>query len=224
MRCIYCNKTVIKKGKRKGIQKYQCKACKRYQQAVYTKQRIAKEDYTWTHKLNNEGNGISNIARLLEISKSSVQRIIIRTALSIKMPVFKEEGQSYQVDELRTYCGNKGNECWIIYAINPKTGKVIASAFGRRTKENIKKVIDKLLVLNSKRIYTDGLNIYPTLIPKAIHRVFEYCTNNIERHNLTLRTHLKRLCRKTICFTKSIFMLECCVSLYFVKQQQVMTA
>ncbi len=26
MRCIYCNETVIKKGKRKGIQKYQCNA------------------------------------------------------------------------------------------------------------------------------------------------------------------------------------------------------
>ena len=217
MRCIYCNETVIKKGKRKGIQKYQCKACKCYQQAVYTKQRINMEKYHDVKRLNNEGNGISNIARLLEISKSSVQRVIIRIASALQMSVYEETGQCYQVDELRTYCGNKGNECWVMYGINPKTGKVIASAFGRRTKENIKKVIDKLLTFNPKRIYTDGLNIYPALIPKAIHRVFEYCTNNIERYNLTLRTHLKRLCRKTICFTKSIFMLEYCVSLYFVK-------
>ena len=30
-------------------------------------------------------------------------------------------------------------------------------------------------------------------------QVFRYCTNKIERHNLTLRTHLKRLNRRTIC-------------------------
>ncbi|EOU7577892.1 IS1 family transposase, partial [Shigella sonnei] len=29
------------------------------------------------------------------------------------------------------------------------------------------------------------------------------CTQRIERHNLNLRTHLKRLTRKTICFSKS---------------------
>jgi transposase-like protein len=71
MRCIYCNETVIKKGKRKGIQKYQCKICNRYQQAVYTKQHIPKENYKWVHRLNNDGNGISSISRLLHIAKSS---------------------------------------------------------------------------------------------------------------------------------------------------------
>lgn len=215
MECIYCKGECKKAGKYKTTQRYQCKNCKRYQQTVYTKQRIPKEDYTWAHKLNNEGCGISNIARLLHISKSSVQRIIIRIAGKLQMPVYKEKGESYQVDELRTYCGNKGNECWIIYAINAKTGKVIDFCIGRRTKENIKKVIDNILVLNPKRIYTDGLNIYPGLIPKTIHRVFEYCTNKIERSNLTLRTHLKRLSRKTICFTKSNEMLENCVKVYF---------
>lgn len=224
MECIYCKGTCKKAGKYKSIQRYQCKTCKRYQQASYTKQRILEENYKWVRQLNNEGCSISSIARLLEISKSSVQRVIIHLASMLKLPVYQETEQCYQVDELRTYCGNKGNEIWIIYAINTKTGKVIAFAFGRRTKENIKKVIDKLLVLNPKRIYTDGLNIYPTLIPKVIHRVFEYCTNKIERYNLTLRTHLKRLNRKTICFTKSGFMLECCVRLYFSGKQQVMAA
>lgn len=215
MECKYCKEQCKKAGKYKSIQRYQCKTCNRYQQESYTKQRIAQEKYDWVCCLNNEGNGISSIARLLHISKSSVQRTIIHLASMLKMPVYQETGQCYQVDELRTYCGNKGKECWIIYAINAKTGKVIDFCIGRRTKENIKKVIDNILVLNPKRIYTDGLNIYPGLIPKTIHRVFEYCTNKIERSNLTLRTHLKRLSRKTICFTKSNEMLENCVKVYF---------
>ena len=126
MKCIYCQGDCIKKGKVKNVQRYQCKACGKTQQKKYKKKPIPQEKYKWAHKLNNEGNGISNIARLLEISKSSVQRVIIRIASALQMPVYEETGQCYQVDELRTYCGNKGNECWVIYGINPKTGKVIA--------------------------------------------------------------------------------------------------
>lgn len=102
-----------------------------------------------------------------------------------------------------------------MYAINRTTGKVIDFCVGRRTKENIKQIIDKILLLNPKKIYTDGLNIYKSLIPEKIHKVFEHCTNKIERNNLTLRTHLKRLSRKTICFTRNHEMLENCLRIYF---------
>jgi len=82
--------------------------------------------------------------------------------------------------------------------INKLTGKVISFCIGRRNKENIKKAVDSILKLNPRKIFTDGLNVYPGLIPEKIHRVFVYNTNKIERFNLNLRTHIKRLCRKTI--------------------------
>ncbi|XLS31028.1 IS1 family transposase [Flavobacteriaceae bacterium M23B6Z8] len=31
-----------------------------------------------------------------------------------------------------------------------------------------------------------------------MRKIFQYCTNRIERMNLTLRTHIKRLSRSTI--------------------------
>jgi len=74
----------VKSGVRKNIQRYRCKFCKKYQQATYIKPRIPQEKYDWTVKLNNEGCGISNIARLLEISKSSVQRLIERKNLTLR--------------------------------------------------------------------------------------------------------------------------------------------
>nr|WP_299117406.1 IS1 family transposase [uncultured Winogradskyella sp.] len=70
-------------------------------------------------------------------------------------------------------------------------------------------------MLKPNRIYTDGLNIYPGMIPEVIHKQFQYCTNIIERHNLTLRTHIKRLSRKTICFSKSKIYLEAHLKIYF---------
>lgn len=177
MECNYCGCKCIKKGKRNGIQRYKCKECGRSHQGRYSKTIIPRETYRWVLQLNNEGCGISSISRLLKISKSSVQRIIERVASTFKMPVINESGQSYEIDELRTYCGNKKNECWIIYAINKTSGKVTDFCVGRRTKENIRKVVNSVLELQPKIVYTDGLNIYRSLIPRAIHKVFEHCTN-----------------------------------------------
>ncbi len=46
---------------------------------------IPEEKYEWVKQLNNEGCGISSISRLLEISKSSVQRLIERIASVLKL-------------------------------------------------------------------------------------------------------------------------------------------
>jgi IS1 family transposase len=66
-----------------------------------------------------------------------------------------------------------------------------------------------------KQIYTDGLDVYRFVIPEKLHRVKRYGINHIERKNLNLRVHLKRLGRKTICFSKSLLMLEACLKIYF---------
>ena len=141
MKCIYCNNLCCKRGKSGNVQRYQCKNCKKSQQAIYTKPRIPQEKYKWTVKLNNEGCGISNIARLLGISKSSVQRLIERIAAGLQMPQLNESGQSYEIDELRTFCGSKRNELWLIYAINRASKQIVDFCIGRRTKENLAKVV-----------------------------------------------------------------------------------
>jgi insertion element IS1 protein InsB len=166
-------------------------------------------------KLNNEGVGISSIARIIAISKSNVINKIKSICLKMEMPTIKEEQQEYEVDEMYSFIKNKNTPCYIIYAINKNTKQVIDFAVGSRTKENINKVIKTLMLLNPKKIFTDKLNVYPGLILKPIHSTIQHKTNHIERFNLTLRTHLKRLNRKTICFSKSIEMLESCLRLYF---------
>ena len=214
MKCQYCQSICYKRGIRGEIQQYSCKVCKKYQQAIYMKPRIPQEKYKWTVKLNNEGCGISNIARLLKISKSSVQRLIERMAANLPMPQPKENGQSYEIDELRTFAGNKRNELWLMYAINRKSKQIMNFCVGRRTKENIAKVVSSLQRLYPKHIYSDKSNIYENLINKGVHKIYPRCTNYIERKNLTFRMQLKRLSRKTICFTKSVIMLKNCVQLY----------
>jgi insertion element IS1 protein InsB len=215
MECIYCKGSCIRKGWYKTTQRYQCQSCKRYQQLIYQRRRYDEDALNNNIKLlHNEGMGISSISRYLQIAKSTVCARIVKLSALVHEPLLNETGQVYEVDELRTYVGNKRNECWVMYAINRSTKQVVTLVTGKRTKANIKLVADKILSLQPKRIYTDGLNIYPALIEKQLHRVFEYCTNKIERMNLTLRTHLKRLSRSTICFSKSEAMLAASTRLY----------
>ncbi len=141
MKCRYCQGKGVKKGVVKNRHRYQCKNCKKYQQNVYRINPIPEEKYLWVRDLTCEGCSISSISRLLHITKSSVQRIIMKLASEITVPELTERDQKYEIDELRTYCGNKNNELWVIYAINKLTGKVIDFCVGRRTKENINKVV-----------------------------------------------------------------------------------
>jgi insertion element IS1 protein InsB len=166
-------------------------------------------------QLNNEGVSISSISRLLKIAKSSVLKIIELLAGKITKPKWKEKNQQYEIDELWTYIKRKDNECWIIYSINKITHKVIDFTVGSRKAANIRKVVDAVLQLNPKQIFTDRLNIYPNLIPAKIHTASSYRINHIERKNLDLRKDLKCLNRQTICYSKSEKMLANKLQLYF---------
>ncbi len=214
MRCNYCKGMCIKKGKYGITQKYQCKACKKYQRAVYCYCRYDKDAEDQVRLLNNEGVGIASIGRILGMPRTSVLMVLSRAAAKTAEPDEREHSQEYEIDEVHTYIGKKASPCYITYAINRLTRTVIDFVIGARTKENIGRLIDKLMLLAPKRIYTDKLNIFPLLIPAAIHRTYQYKTNRIERKNLTIRTHLKRLSRRTICYSKSVFMLEASFRLY----------
>ena len=138
----------------------------------------------------------------MKISKNTVLSRMLKISKQIRTPYFQKLGCKFEVDELWSFVGSKKNITWITYAIERQSREVIDCVVGRKTTVNIKPLIDKLLLLHPRRIYTDRLNIYPSLIPKELHKRFQYCTNRIERKNLTLRTHIKRLSRRTICFSK----------------------
>lgn len=140
---------------------------------------------------------------------------MLKISAPIKAPYFNKQGCAFEVDELWSFTGNKDNATWITYAIERDTKRVIDFFVGSKSKEKIKPLISKLLLFQPTRIYTDALNIYPILIPKEIHKRFRYCTNKNERMNLTLRTHIKRLSRKTICFSKDKIYLEAHLRIYF---------
>ncbi len=218
MKCRNCSKTeLIRKGRIGIKQRYQCKNCGKYQQDIYTYQRYDSKDDDNIKMLNAEGVGIRSMSRILGYSKRTIIRRTLYLASKIVKPIYMENNQVYEVDEMWTFVGNKhpSNFSWITYAMNRKTNKIIDVAFGSRSKKNLKQVIDAVKAQKPRKIITDKLRIYPNLVKPNNHDTSRYSNNHIERGNLTLRTHIKRLFRKTICFSRSQKMLEACVLLYF---------
>ena len=64
------------------------------------------------------------------------------------------------------------------------------------------------------RFYTDGWGAYQRQLDPTLHAVGEHYTQQLERKHLTLRTRLKRLVRKTICFSKSTQMHDLVIGLF----------
>jgi insertion element IS1 protein InsB len=170
-KCQYCKGGCIRKGMRDGIQMFRCKTCARYQRDEYrykahepgTDDRIAL--YV------REGVGIRSTARIMKISPTTVIGRIKKIAAAIKPPPLKE-GRHYEMDELCTYAGNKADRTYVAYALDRKSGEVAGLVVGRRTKSNLRKVLDRVVGANAKRITTDGLDLYRYLVGSVPERHF----------------------------------------------------
>ncbi|MDR0797348.1 MAG: IS1 family transposase [Nitrososphaerota archaeon] len=91
---------------------------------------------------------------------------------------------------------------------NHETGEIITYDFGTREHEVLQKLLVLLLELNVEitGIFSDDNFAYHDAIPPNILCMGKRNTQRIERKHLTFRTRLKRLARKTICYSKSLEM------------------
>jgi len=108
-----------------------------------------------------------------------------------------------QMDEQWSFVGNKEKQRWLFYAWEPRYQKVIAHVFGRRTKATQNRLIALIEPYKFRFYCTDDWHPYNTALSEDCHVVSKAFTQSIEKNNLTLRTRIKRLNRKTICFSRS---------------------
>lgn len=215
-KCTYTTQTkIIKNGFQNKIQRYKCKTCGKNFQNRYQYKAYLPGTNKYLIQLLSEGVGVLSIARLLQISKNTVLSRILKIASTIDRPIWPKQNCKFQIDELWTFIQKKENGCYLIYGIEVKTGQVIDFSIGQRSYEKIGAVTNTVIQTNPFLVYTDRLRLYKNLLPKEKHKVFKYATNKIERNNLTIRTHVKRLARRTICFSKSLVHLEAHLKIYF---------
>ena len=94
------------------------------------------------------------------------------------------------------------------------TGVVLAYVFGRRKDEVFLRLKALLEPFGLTRFYTDHWGAYTRHLDPDVHSPGKRNTQKIERQHLTLRARIKRLVRKTICFSKTIQMHDIVLGLF----------
>jgi insertion element IS1 protein InsB len=119
-----------------------------------------------------------------------------------------------EMDEMWSFVGHKGNPRWLWHAIDHSTGKVLAYVFGRRKDEVFLQLKGLLEPFGLTRDYTEYWGAYTRHLAPDMHSPGKHHTQKIERKHLTLRTRIKRLARKTICFSKTTQMHDIVLGLF----------
>lgn len=121
---------------------------------------------------------------------------------------------SLELDEQWSFVRGKSNQRWLWLALNHYTSEILAYTFGDRTDKTCLQLQHLLAPFNITQYFTDGLGAYQRLLPMEQHEEGKRNTQKIERKFLTFRTRIKRLARKTICFSKSEFMHDTVIGLF----------
>jgi insertion element IS1 protein InsB len=123
-------------------------------------------------------------------------------------------GLRSELDEMWSFVKAKTNPRWLWHAIDHGSGKVLAYVFGRR-KESVFLQLQTLLEpFGIMRYYTDGWGAYERHLDADKHRVGKDRTQKIESKHINLRTRIKRLVRRTLCFSKTEQMHDLVIGLF----------
>ncbi len=120
----------------------------------------------------------------------------------------KKHYAKLEIDEFWTFVGSKANKKWLIYAYDRESKEIVAYVIGNRSKKTAEKLHKRLreLGITYDRIATDNWEAFITVFDKnlinAEHDIGKQYTNGIEGNNCLLRHRLRRVFRKTCCFSK----------------------
>lgn len=132
-RCPHCqtDKVVKNEKTKNGKQRLRCKSCPKNFIVNYTYNAYQPYIDQQIIVFTEEGLSIRSMARVLHTSVSTLlKRIIDITAHIKQLPISKNK--SYEVDEMRTYIGEKSQFRWIVYELEWETKTVVSFNVWRR--------------------------------------------------------------------------------------------
>jgi len=126
----------------------------------------------------------------------------------------QRRGLTSELDEMWSYVGKKAEPRWLWHAIDHYSGTVLAYVFGRRKDDVFLQLKALLEPLGITRFYTDGWGAYERHLDAEQHTIGKAHTQKIESKHINLRTRIKRLARRTICFSKTLAMHDLVLGLF----------
>ena len=126
----------------------------------------------------------------------------------------RRRGLTSELDEMWSYVGKKAEPRWLWHAIDHHSGTVLAYVFGRRKDDVFLQLQELLAPFHITRFYTDGRGAYERHLDPTQHTMGKAHTQKIESKHINLRTRIKRLVRRTICFSKTTTMHDLVLGLF----------
>lgn len=108
-----------------------------------------------------------------------------------------------EMDEMWSYYHDKSHQIWLWWAVDHETNTPLAYTFGTREHTYLEELLSLLEPFPIGTVYADKNYAYEKKLPSDMLVSGKKNTQKIERDHLTLRTRIKRLCRKTLCFSKN---------------------
>ncbi len=118
------------------------------------------------------------------------------------------------MDEMWSFMQSKRPQRWLWHALDPQTGVVLAYVLAPQVDAVLKALIQLLTPFGIQQFYTDSGGAHVRVLEPEQHTIGKTNTQCIERKHLTLRTGIKRLARKRICFSKSVLMHDTVIGLF----------
>ena len=113
-----------------------------------------------------------------------------------------------------SFVQSKQQQRWLWHAIDHASGKILAYVLAPHEDSAFVQLKALLQPFGITRFFTDGWGSYQRYLEQQLHTIGKSNTQKIERKHLTLRTRIKRLARKTICFSKSTKMHDLVIGLF----------
>ena len=126
----------------------------------------------------------------------------------------KSNKTEVEMDEMWSYYHDKKHQVWLWWAVEHKTNTPLAYLFGTREHKYPDELLKLLSPFNIVKVYADNNFAYSNKISSDKLVTGKRNTQQIERNHLTLRTRIKRLARKTICFSKSKELHETVIGIF----------
>jgi insertion element IS1 protein InsB len=124
------------------------------------------------------------------------------------------EDITVEASEMWIFVQSKKQQRWLWHAIDHVTRELLAYVLDTHEDEALLKLKALLEPFGIKQFYTDAWGADRRHLDPNEHTIGKRNTQTIERKHLTLRTRIKRLARKTICFSKSVVMHDIVIGLF----------
>lgn len=143
-----------------------------------------------------------------------VNEAVLKASEPEKIDVVIQRVEDAELDEMWSYVESKDHQRWLWHAMDHHTGAVLAYVLGSHQDSVFLKLRSLLEPFGITHFYTDDWGAYSRHLPADQHEIGKQNTQKIERKHLTLRTRIKRLARKTICFSKLTQMHDIVIGLF----------